>query len=361
MIEMLQNTETSFVSNDSPRRRSTFYVPLVSEPVTVPIETSPTTECLLNIQKSLETLYNPDLSACSFEWSLDTGGESSHNNSDSLLSSAGGSTESTSSIPKFHLNRAKRYGVVLNGIDIDVKKCHSPSGSNGITSNNIIEQTSTPIKLTKSTSRSSILTSLTDKTKSVTATTTQSPIKEKSKTLPQNMSPTNAFPPKNSFLLKSTPRISFNHSISSSDATTTIITTPSPRKSLSFIRRAHSTKLSRSNSLLKSLTSKCIDHNAAENLCRVAICELQLERLERFFKADNRFELVRELFFKDGAATKAKIDRDDDSTTGGADSDSGKEILLFFFFWKCYHCDLIFKYYESDIYKDARIILSVRV
>lgn len=350
---MLQNTETSFVSNDSPRRRSTFYVPLVNEPVTVvPIETSPTTECLLNIQKSLETLYNPDLSACSFEWSLDTGGESSLNNSDSLISSAGTTTDSTSSIPKFHLNRTKRYGVVLNGIDIDVKKCQPSSSSssssgtivNGTatTNNHHTEQTSTstatknttstPIKLTKSNSRSSILTSLADKTKSITtaaaAQSSTSPIKEKSKTLPQNMSPTNAFPPKNSFLLKSTPRISFNHSISSSDATTsTIITTPSPRKSLSFIRRAHSTKLSRSNSLLKSLTSKCVDHNAAENLCRVAICELQLERLERFFKADNRFELVRELFFKESATNKEKIDRDEDSTTGGADSDSGKKFL----------------------------------
>lgn len=313
MIEMLQSTETSFVSNDSPRRRSTFYVPLVSEPASVPTETSPTTECLLNIQKSLETLYNPDLSACSFEWSLDTGGESSLNNSDSLLSA-----DTTESISKFQLNRAKRYGVVLNGIDLDIKKCPAssappPHHQQSATSNST--NTSTPIKLTKSNSRTSILAALADKTKSVA-----SPTKEKSKTLPQNMSPANAFPPKNSFLLKSTPRISFNHSLSSSDTTATTIVTPSPRKSLSFIRRAHSTKLSRSNSLLKSLTSKCIDHSAAENLCRVVICELQLERLERFFKAENRYDLVRDVFFRD----KAKIERDDDVDDGGDDSDSGK-------------------------------------
>lgn len=55
---------------------------------------------------------------------------------------------------------------------------------------------------------------------------------------------THSFPPKNLFLLKSTPKLS------PPEITTSIITSP-PKKSLSFIRRAHSTKVSRSNSLLQ--------------------------------------------------------------------------------------------------------------
>lgn len=258
---MLESAETTFVptTTDSTRRRSTFYVPLVSD-----LE-SPSTEALSTnldeIKKSIDQLYNPDLSACSFEWSLDD----SLSNSDIPMSI-------TSRIPN---EKTKRYGIVLNGIDLDDESCHnSPSN------------TSTPIKVTRSHSRSNLLlSSLPDAT---------TPTKEKSKTLPQNLSPANTFPPKHSFLLKSTPKISLNYS-SASEVTNT---TPSPKKSLSFIRRAHSTKLSRNNSLLKSLTSKCVDQSV-ESLCRVMVNELQLDRLEKFFKAENCSDLIRDMFFKE--------------------------------------------------------------
>lgn len=254
---MLQSAETSFVSTDSTRRRSTFYVPLVSDLDCPSTETLSTN--LDEIKKSIDQLYNPDLSACSFEWSLD----------DSLPHA---DMSITSRIPN---EKTKRYGIVLNGIDLDDEDCQQ----------NLPSNTSTPVKVTRSHSRSNLLCSLPDAT---------TPTKEKSKTLPQNLSPANTFPPKHSFLLKSTPKISLNYS-SSSEVTNV---TPSPKKSLSFIRRAHSTKLSRNNSLLKSLTSKCVDQSV-ESLCRVMVNELQLDRLEKFFKADNCSDLVRDMFFKE--------------------------------------------------------------
>lgn len=258
---MIQSAEATFVSTDSTRRRSTFYVPLVGELDCPSSETLSTN--LDEIKKSIDKLYNPDLSACSFEWSLD----------DSLPTNTDIPMSITSRIPN---EKTKRYGIVLNGIDLDDDDCQ-----------NLPSNTSTPIKVTRSHSRSNLLSSLPDKT-------ITTPVKEKSKTLPQNLSPANTFPPKHSFLLKSTPKISLNYS-SSSEVTNT---TPSPKKSLSFIRRAHSTKLSRNNSLLKSLTSKCVDQSV-ESLCRVMVNELQLDRLEKFFKADNCSDLVRELFFKE--------------------------------------------------------------
>ncbi|XP_037037077.1 ras GTPase-activating protein raskol isoform X6 [Bradysia coprophila] len=256
---MLQSPETTFTS-DSTRRRSTFYVPLVTD-LDCPSNEALSTN-LDEIKKSIDQLYSPDLSACSFEWSLDD----SLPNTDMSI---------TSRLPN---EKTKRYGIVLNGIDLDDDDdtdCHK-----------LPSNTSTPVKVTRSHSRSNLLSSLPDAT---------TPTKEKSKTLPQNLSPANTFPPKHSFLLKSTPKISLNYS-SSSEVTSAV--TPSPKKSLSFIRRAHSTKLSRNNSLLKSLTSKCVDPSV-ESLCRVMVNELQLDRLEKYFKADNCSELVRDMFFKE--------------------------------------------------------------
>lgn len=259
---MIQTMETSITSTNSTngsteaRRRSTFYVPLSeSERIEADYQNR-------EIKKSIEQIYNPDLSACSFEFSLDE----SLNDSGLLVSNE--NIKNTS--------KSKRYGVVLNGLSIDDDEEEDDSHKN----------TSTPIKLMKSRSRSNIL-SLPDKSVS-------SPNKEKSKTLPQNLSSLNSFPPKNSFLLKSTPKISLNYS---SDNPTSSL---SPKKSLSFIRRAHSTKISRSNSLLKSLTSKCVDQSVENlNLCRIVVQDLYFERLEKFWKAENFSELVKDVFFKE--------------------------------------------------------------
>lgn len=296
---MLQNTDSSFASTDSTRRRSTFYVPLVSDPSST--DTITTTN-LDDIKRSLELIYNPDLSACSFEWSLeDSLNRSSLSNDGNVNVSPSGAEYTGNGVNIATVvnmanttgAKAKRYGVVLNGIDLDDEQCHQQS------------QTSTPKKmLAKSQSRSSIP----DRTFNAASPA----LKEKSATLPQNMSPANTFPPKHSFLLKSSPKILFNYS---SDAAIATTTTPSPKKTLSFIRRAHSTKLSRSNSLLKSLTSKCVDQSV-DNLCRIVVDELQFDRLERFFNAENCTELILDMFFKvttPSAASEATCRRADDN------------------------------------------------
>lgn len=250
-------------------------------------------------------------------------------------------------------NKIKRYGIVLNGsvnLDDDEKlhindenQCHVDEDEQKSPSS-----TSTPIKMLKSRSRSNIL-CLPDKSFQL------SPLKEKSKTLPQNLSPkvltsasasnitshtnSSTFPPKYSFLLKSSPKISLNYTFdavaSAAAAATTIVPTTSPvngavttspqaidkktqlalspssasspRKALSFIRRAHSTKLSRSNSLLKSLTTtKSADQNAEQNLRgNRIVTELLFDRFEECFRSDNFCALIKEMFLLKDAADAA--------------------------------------------------------
>ncbi|XP_055592546.1 ras GTPase-activating protein raskol [Uranotaenia lowii] len=299
---MLQAADTSFASTESSRRRSTFYVPLTSDhscqhheddagaPQEV-ISSTPGRPTDEYQKRSLERIYNPDLSACSFEWSLDDSLNSSNN---MLVSSE-------------RENKLKRYGIVLNAsvnIDDDETTCHQKQSN-----------TSTPIRLMKSRSRNNIL-NLPEKPSLLVP----SPAKEKSKTLPQNMSPANTFPPKSSFLLKSTPKISLNYSsdagggggtgaLNSSAHSTDLNCSPhsalSPKKSLSFIRRTHSTKLSRSNSLLKSLTSKCVDQSIdCLNMRKITVKELDFARLEKFVRAGEKAEEMARDFLVSGKDDK---------------------------------------------------------
>lgn len=90
-----------------------------------------------------------------------------------------------------------------------------------------------------------------------------SPNKEKSKTLPQNLiAPSPIRGCSSSTSIFKTPRIT--------------VTPDSPNKSpgkisgLNFIRRSRSTKLSRSNSLLRSITARHIEEGLEENLAVVA-------------------------------------------------------------------------------------------
>lgn len=355
MIETAPN-ESTFSPLETGRRRSTFYVPLVSSadaPSTAESPKPSNEQCFsTELKRSLDKIYNPDLSACSFEWSLnDSGDLLVANGSQSSLSMR--RTMSTSSTQLMGdnsqsvKNKAKRYGVVLNSINLDDA---AEPATNDNCREKLPSNTSTPIKLLKSRSRSNIL-CLPDKSFQL------SPLKEKSKTLPQNLSPkvmstaasaatlnnhpngmthTSTFPPKYSFLLKSSPKILLNYSsdgnslsaftvaasptqsasivASGNDkkaaaavAATAVTnngtspTSASPRKALSFIRRAHSTKLSRSNSLLKSLTSKCVDQSV-ENLLsnsNQTVRELSFDRFEECFRSDQFYELIREIFVKD--------------------------------------------------------------
>ncbi|XP_053663502.1 ras GTPase-activating protein raskol [Anopheles marshallii] len=336
----MASSDTSFSSTaDSTRRRSTFYVPLTTADQSSGGGTAEckdgNTEKTLAAEKrgnrtgtantstaddikhaSMESIYHPDLSGCSFGWSLDESGQ------DNLEPVVGHSD---------HENKLKRYGVVLNAsvnIDDDETKCHQQQTPRHHQSN-----TSTPIRLGQSRSRSNILS--TNLTNESGVTTEPVPLsrgggviyglmkrdpplknvvlaaKDKSKTLPQNMSLASAMPVKSSFLLHSTPRISSECSSSldvkncgsivgqSPESTVPAIASMfSPKKSLSFIRRTHSTKLSRSNSLLKSLTSKCVDQSAINaSLLQVPVKELDYDRLCRILDHPAKIDQkIRDMF-----------------------------------------------------------------
>lgn len=374
MIQTVSSpAENAFSSNlnETPRRRSTFYVPLTisTTPSTIDDSDPKTNQKdddkfkTERQKRSLDKIYKPE-SACNFDWSLNesadlmtsnevelrTGikrtasastailsGKNDRNQMDRLMKS-----NSTSEVN--NRNKIKRYGIVLNGsvnLDDDEKlqindenQCHDDDDEQKSPSS-----TSTPIKMMKSRSRSNIL-CLPDKSFQL------SPLKEKSKTLPQNLSPkvltsasasnitnhtnSSTFPPKYSFLLKSSPKISLNYSFDAVAASSPVnnavaaaspqaidkkiqlalspSSASSPRKALSFIRRAHSTKLSRSNSLLKSLTtSKSSDQSTTEQRLNGnhAVSELLFDRFEECYRSDNFYALIKEMFLLKDAATNS--------------------------------------------------------
>uniref|UniRef100_A0A182PMS4 Uncharacterized protein n=1 Tax=Anopheles epiroticus TaxID=199890 RepID=A0A182PMS4_9DIPT len=330
-------SDASFSSSaDSSRRRSTFYVPLATRHSPQPGDIGSTHEitehtdaadqqrilagtCTSHNIKhiSMESIYNPDLSACSFGWSLD---DSCNENMDNAASK------------NEQENKLKRYGVVLNAsvnIDDDETKCHQQQTQRHLQSN-----TSTPIRLGKSRSRSSILSNI-PKEHNVAPDTTQNrsgiiyglikreqcntlvdnpklTARDKSKTLPQNLSLGNSMPPKASFLLHSTPRMTNNYTFDRKNSSSIVGISPepqappppamnyvfSPKKSLSFIRRTHSTKLSRSNSLLRSLTSKCVDQTGCNtSLLGVPVKELDHTRLRRIMETPSKLDcMIKEIF-----------------------------------------------------------------
>lgn len=365
MIQAVSSsTENAFSSNsiETPRRRSTFYVPLTiaDDNDKKPNQNEDDNFKTERQKRSLDKIYKPD-GACNFDWSLSESADLMTSNEVELRTgikrTASASTavclnrndrvsierpmKSNSTSEVNNRNKIKRYGIVLNGsvnLDDDEKlqindenQCHDDDDEQKSPSS-----TSTPIKMMKSRSRSNIL-CLPDKSFQL------SPLKEKSKTLPQNLSPkvltsasasniasqtnSSTFPPKYSFLLKSSPKISLNYSFdavaaaSSSPVSSAAITSPqaidkkthlalspstasSPRKALSFIRRAHSTKLSRSNSLLKSLTSKHVDPTA-ENLLNHPVSELSFDRFVECFRSDNFYALIKEMFLLKDVATNS--------------------------------------------------------
>lgn len=411
MIQAVSSPTENAFSNSSgtnsietPRRRSTFYVPLT-------ISTTPSTAVAddshtkakqstdnnnVNYKSErpkrfLDRIYRSSNNDRSLDWSS---GECANSNeielrtgikrtasastaifvgrNDRILSERPIKSNSTTEIN--NRNKIKRYGIVLNGsvnLDDDEKlnindenQCHVDNDDDE-DADKSPSNTSTPIKMLKSRSRSNIL-CLPDKSFQL------SPLKEKSKTLPQNLSPkvltsasasninsqtnVSTFPPKYSFLLKSSPKISLNYTFDAmanaaasaaaattititSSTTTTAITSPvndsttaipspqvvdkkaaqlalspssasSPKKALSFIRRAHSTKLSRSNSLLKSLTASTkggADQNAEQRLHgNRVVTELSFDRFEECFRSENCCALIKEMFLlKDAVAAGA--------------------------------------------------------
>lgn len=284
MIQTEDNT--SFHSDsDISRRRSTFYVPLALTADNSKNDEIPT-------KNQDDCTYNSDRS---FDWSLN---ESLNSTGDLLVSSE-------------KENRLKRYGIVLNGsINID-ESIEIPQRQT---------QTSTPIRLMKARSRNNIL-SLPDKS--------SSPVKEKSKTLPQNLTTVNTFPPKTSLLLKTTSKIGLSSSSENCERVSSLSSSLSPKKSLSFIRRTHSTKLSRNNSLLKSVThQKCAEQVIEKN--DVNITRLPLEFLLKCFNSDSFEGAVKSMFFKNDSQQEdleknnTPSDSQDDKYERDSGSHSGK-------------------------------------
>jgi hypothetical protein len=306
---MIQTAEqTSYVVDESSRRRSTFYVPLSNS-----TEDLQVIEKQEDVKKSTDHIYNTEISACSFEWSLNDSVDTTD-----LLMASEKRTQNDS-------NKLKRYGIVLNGsVNIDDSNLEVHANHRQKSKN---MTSSTPIKLSKSKSRNSIDEQLPEPAVQPVV----SPLKEKSKTLPVKETLTlNTFPPKASFLLKSTPKISASLNYSSLSDTTgngEPRATSSPKKSLSFIRRTHSTKLSRSNSLLKSLTSKCVEQSNENS--QINVYDLLLERLETYLKSDKCDELIRELFFKetlDSSTECCGTDNKHDKGKGDEDKENDDDV-----------------------------------
>lgn len=233
------------------KRRSTFYVPLVGAEDTSSVSF--------------------DHSLSGLDWSL----------SDSMSSTDVLSASSSRNSPTS--TRYKRYGVVLNRMNTVESDDRTESPLSSLSNIPVSCNVSSGAK-----------------------------VKEKSKTLPQNLTQAATFPPKNSFLLKSTPKISLNYS-SGNDSSPSKASSDKKSSSLSFIRRAHSTKLSRSNSLLRSLTHR------TDSLCSTApddhVKSLNIEALQKILRADNVEDAVREMFLTQ--ETPAKIHIDDEAVHSG--------------------------------------------
>lgn len=285
------------------RRRSTFYVPLNSHQSSNPTATADSADDSL------------DLSACSLDWSLN----------DSLSSELEDDKRQTT----ITVDKNKKSTTSINGTQLTPTLHRLEITVNGETrrdrKDSEYEQDSkqsTPIKsYGKSRSRTNIL----NLTERISLSPAVSPLKEKSKTLPQSLtnSPvaggsSSCFPAKNSFLLKSSPKIS---SMATGQVMITAspspppqvipLTAKSPRKSLSFIRRSHSTKVSRSSSLLRSFTSKNSesgtngqgqDQGEQGGEVPPRMVGLNAELLERLYKISvpgDFDESLRRIFFKD--------------------------------------------------------------
>jgi hypothetical protein len=304
-MALILQTADQTTFDDSSRRRSTFYVPLSTEDLSARDD-----EDEINV---VDVKNNQNMSEYSYDWSLNDSIEGSDILRDKSTSCNATSDDS---------NRLKRYGIVLNGsvnIDDSNLEVHA-NHKRSKTKNNITS--STPIKE---------IVKINELPPTIVAVVSPQ-IKEKSKTLPVKEPHTTTmitFPPKNSFILKSTPKISssINYTTLSDSSNAKIYATP--KKSLSFIRRTHSTKLSRNNSLLKSLTSKCVEHSN-ENL-PVNVYDLTVERLELYLKAENCDELIRELFLARESLNSSLSDNNKENDNNHQDHDddaqSGKLII----------------------------------
>lgn len=258
---------TSAVDEEPPqssRRRSTFYVAL-----------------------DHQTDDSLDLSACSLDWSLNES-----------VSSDGGATgnavtEEHKPVPQPE-EPIHRLEILVN----EAEGCRGTLVSTSSTPKNYLAESRTRVNILNFPERISISPAV-------------SPLKEKSKTLPQNFNNSakqeSASPrAKHSCLVRSSPKISMSKQTTPASQTVIPLTAKSPRKSLSFIRRSHSTKVSRSSSLLRSFTTS--NKNADGDLRLEGdgngtpyMIGLNAELLLKLYRlsAEDSDESIRRIFLKD--------------------------------------------------------------
>lgn len=295
MALVAQTSDQQFTGEETTRRRSIFYVPLI-------VEGSPSSEGA--VCEKYDRKCNTKLTEYLSDW----------NTNDSMDSTDAMFSREKSESFNDENNRLKRYGIVLNGsINIDDSDLEFRTNHEQIKPKNL---TSTPIKDSKEC-----------KTKDSCESLRLSSTKEKSKTLPvRETQLVSALPAKDAFLLKSTSKISSPIKYSLSDSSVSTCqgnkTVATSKKSLSFIRRNNSTKLSRNNSLLKSLTPKCVEN--CNEILSTNVHDLSSERLAIYLKAENCTDLIKMLFFKEffdtlpnEVPTKNRTDNYEDDTLSG--------------------------------------------
>lgn len=348
MVENNENTsenEELNISKSQRRRSSIFYVPLLTE-----IEKELKGSETISSNSKQEIMPPP----CGFNWSM-TGNDVDFEDDDDYTYPQEKKLPPSTPKPEH-----KRYGVLIGSLTLNdstntITSNHSnnklgtrndedDSNLNHQQNNHLVDyddseisrmqtNTSTPIVQMKSRSRNNIL-SVSNTSSSLSSSSSKPlTIKEKSSTLPQagtnadnaiiasnaaasssyfvDVPPTNTFPPKNKVTVVSSPihiqeksSASRKYSSDTSITSTNMVSPAQTKKPLSFIRRTHSTKVARSNSILKTFTTtKGILSSSSGDNVRVGhsdhdVHHLPFELLNKILCSDVCGELLKSYFVK---------------------------------------------------------------
>lgn len=307
-----ENEELSIIKSQRRRSSSIFYVPLL-------------TEIDNEIQQNgkPDTTMSPPPPPCGFNWSMTGNDVDFEDEDDDYTYPEKKLAPACPSTPK---PEHKRYGVLIGTLN---------DSTNTITSDNNLDyddseisriqtNTSTPIVQMKSRSRNNIL-SVSNTSSSLSSASKPLTIKEKSSTLPQAASNDNAiisstaassayfvdtFPPKKQVTtvvnstIESNQSSSRKYSHSDTSITSNMASPNNTKKPLSFIRRTHSTKVARSNSILKTFsTTKGIlsssgDMRLGNQHAEHEVHHLPFELLNKILCSEVCGELLKSYFVK---------------------------------------------------------------
>lgn len=354
MFEKHEADEELNIKSQRRRSSSIFYVPLLSGGGDIDNNKQPT-------GNNKDRMSPPP---CGFNWSMTGSDVNFEDEDDDYTYPEKKALPPPPSTPK---PENKRYGVLigtLNDSTNTIASNHSINNRNDEQNSNnhhnlddyddseisrIQTNTSTPIVQMKSRSRNNILS--VSNTSSSLSSPKRLTIKEKSSTLPQASSNATAvadnainttvtaaaaalsysvdtFPPKSKVTtaVVSSPIVSnqnssrkYSHSdtsiISTNAATAAVAVSPNTnqsKKPLSFIRRTHSTKVARSNSILKTFTTTkgILSSSSGDNMPRIGnqhaeheVHHLPFELLDKILCSDVCGELLKSYFVKRSSFT----------------------------------------------------------